>query len=492
MKKLTKLISLVLALVMLAAAFVGCGGATETPEGTTEEKKAQATESGSKESEETTEEEWKPDIEQKNYGEEFYLWVMGDVNPGSYYWVKESANETMSDAVYGRQEKIRQHLGVEIVFSGTESEDRYSGPFKTAVKNKDGSVDLLISHVYYGIEGFITGNYLTDFSEVAEFNLDADYWKLQFMENIGLNGHLYLGFSDYNILYTHVITFNKELLAKYEDQLDETVYSMVDNYRWTLDKMIWLASLAYVDTTSDGKTDDDTYGLTCYQSVPFVGFMQASNIQIVDMDDSGNYVLGFYTDQTKQRMSDLVDKLYNLTRSDFTCFKNNWEFPQITSGRALMQISRSLDLENYLSSEVDFGVLPFPMYDENQKDVGYRHLQWGGYQCIPSYLDNSEMTYETIELLSYYSDDVNIAYYEKLLGKKVADAPDDRRMLDVVWDSVCSDFGQTYFTVFYNTNVLYALPTLTREGTTENLSSYVAQRQNTVNRNLKKFIARFK
>ena len=489
MRSTVKLVSLMLAILMLASAFVGCKSPVESDE-TTEARTS--TEESTVAQDTDTEEEFKPDIEIKSYNDEFYLWVMGDVNPGQYYWVEESANETMSDAVYARQEKIRQHIGVEIVFSGTESEDRYSGPFKNAVKNKDGSVDLLISHVYYGIEGFISGNYLTDFSEIPEFNLEADYWKSQFMEDIGLNGHLYLGFSDYNILYTHVITFNKELLAKYEDQLDESVYAMVDNYHWTLDKMIWLASLAYVDTTADGKSDDDTFGITCYQSVPFVGFMQASNIQIVDIDDSGNYVLGFYTDKTKRRMSDLVDKLYELTRSEFACFKNNWDFPQITSGRALMQVSRSLDLESYIATDIEFGVLPFPMFDEAQSEVGYRHLQWGGYQCIPSYLTNPEMTYETIELLAYYSDDVNIAYYEKLLGKKVADAPDDRRMLDIVWDSVCSDFGQTYFTVFYDTNVLYALPSLTREGTTDNLASYVAQKQNTVNRNLKKFLARFK
>ena len=41
------------------------------------------------------------------------------------------------------------------------------------------------------------------------------------------------------------------------------------------------------------------------------------------------------------------------------------------------------------------------------------------------------MVGETVELLAYYSDDVNVAFYEKLLGKKVADAPDDRRMLEL-------------------------------------------------------------
>ena len=489
MKKSIRLISFAIALAMLVSSFSACSDVTD---GEIDTYDSSSMTVANAPAEDEIESEYFPDVEKKNYDSDFYLLMHPDSNTIDHHWVKESNNEIMSDAVYLRQQRIRDYLGVEIYGLATERTNQYVEPFRTAVKNKDGSIDACLSHVYFGLDGFISGGYLADLGSYSQLNLDADYWNLGFMEDLAIDGHMYLGKSDFNILWTFVITFNKELLAKYEDQLDESVYAMVDNYHWTLDKMIWLASLAYVDTTADGKSDDDTFGITCYQSVPFVGFMQASNIQIVDIDDSGNYVLGFYTDKTKRRMSDLVDKLYELTRSEFACFKNNWDFPQITSGRALMPVSRSLDLESYIATDIEFGVLPFPMFDEAQSEVGYRHLQWGGYQCIPSYLTNPEMTYETIELLAYYSDDVNIAYYEKLLGKKVADAPDDRRMLDIVWDSVCSDFGQTYFTVFYDTNVLYALPSLTREGTTDNLASYVAQKQNTVNRNLKKFLARFK
>jgi hypothetical protein len=132
------------------------------------------------------------------------------------------------------------------------------------------------------------------------------------------------------------------------------------------------------------------------------------------------------------------------------------------------------------------------MYNELQKDVGYRSLNWSGYQVIPSYLENPEMVGDTVEMLAYFSKDVSVAYYEKLLGKKVADAPDDRNMLDIVWDGICSDMGQTFFSVIIGTNALYVLPNLTKEGTTQNLASYVAMHQNTINRNFKKFMAHFK
>ena len=225
MKNYFKLIAFFIAIVMLVSVFAACGNESVVEDG-----------SGNSNSVEIDEDrEFTPDVEKNNYNEEFFFWIMGDSNPVDSYWVEESKSDALSEAVYNRQEQVRKYLGVEIVGSDTESEDRYVQPFKSAVQIKDGSVDLLVSHVYYGIDGFITGNYITDFNEIPEINLNADYWKLQFMEDIGINGRLYLGFGDLNILYTHLITFNKEILAKYEDQFDESIYEMVDNYHWTLE-----------------------------------------------------------------------------------------------------------------------------------------------------------------------------------------------------------------------------------------------------------------
>ena len=484
MKRYFRIIALILALATLVSVFVGCG---------TEGGKTNDENSTSSKAEEETE-EVHPEIEKKNWGTEFYFSNMDDVNPADYYWVEKSSNNTMTDAIYNRQETVRKYLGVEIIGTVTENEHRYIAPFQTAVKNKDDSVHLLLSHVYYGIDGFITGNYLTDFNEVDQIDLESDWWNYDFMEEISVNGRMYLGYSDFNIIYTHVIAFNKELMDKYADQLDESIYDTVTNYHWTLDKMIWLASLAYIDTNSDGKTpDDDIFGITAYQSVPFVGFMHAANINIVEQDEKGNYTVSCYNQKNKQKMSDLVDKLYELANSDYALFTSP-EYPSadLPSGRALMNVSGTFWLPGYLDYDVDFGVLPFPMYDEMQANVGYRSLQWGGYLCLPSYLANPEMVYETVEMMSFFSEPVKIAFYEKLLGKKVAESPNDRKMLDIVWDSVCSDFGQTYFSVVDTTNILYMLPSLTKVNRTQNLASYMAERESSANKSLKKFMANVK
>jgi hypothetical protein len=128
------------------------------------------------------------------------------------------------------------------------------------------------------------------------------------------------------------------------------------------------------------------------------------------------------------------------------------------------------------------------MFDEAQKDVGYRSLDWGGWICIPSYTDDINMVADTLEVLAFYSDDVKVTFYEKLLGKQVADAPEDRQMLDIIWDSICSDVGLTYSHIDTALdNNLYMLARVTYKDTTEQISSFVKSYEILANKKLKKF-----
>lgn len=480
MKKSFRIICLILALVLSCSVFVACNNngnekETKEPVATTET--------------ETKNEEVHPDIAKKNYGKDFFLSIQTDCNKMDCHWVEKSDKDALSESIYARQEKVYNYLGVETTATNAGSWTNYIESFKNAVKNKDDSVHTMITHVHQGIEGLITGNYVRDFNTIDEINLDADYWNQNFMEGLALNDKMFLGNSNFNILYTHVIAFNKNMMDQYDDALEEDVYSMVLNKRWTLDQMINLASLVYIDKTADGKTEDDTFGITGVQWVPFVGFLHASNIQYIDMDDSGTYSVSVYNSINQSKTATLVEKLKNMVASDYAWFRYRAETtPEVNleSGRALMTLVSTNGLPNLCNYDIDFGVLPYPMFDESQANVGYRHLQWGGYTVIPAYTKDPLMVAETIELLSFFSDDVNVTFYEKLLGKQVADAPLDRQMLDIVWDTICSDFGQAYLES--SGSWLYMLPELTQVNATQNLASYVKSKETSSNKTIRRFL----
>ena len=490
MKNYVRILSLLLALLLSVSALASCGngGGNEV---TTSADSASYEDGETDISTETVTEavaEAEPPRPAKNYGEDFFLWVHNDSNRIDYHWVEESSNDVLSQAIYDRQQKVYAHLGVTIYGTKTLVASQYIEPFKTAVKNKDGSVDTLITHVYSGVDGFITENYLTDLAGISEIDLDADYWNQDFMEQASYNGKHYLGKSDFNILYTYAVAFNKDMLDKYDDALNESLYDMVLNYRWTLDQMLSLAQMVYIDHTADGKTIDDTFGIVSEQDIQFVGLLSGCNVNLIEQNEKGEYVFSAYNEVNRAVTTDVIEKLRELAKADCSWFwpHGSGETIAFQNQTALMTLASTNNLPSYLNYEINCGVLPYPLYDESQKDVGYRSLQWGGYTCVPSYVRNLSMVGDTLEMLSFYSDSVNEAFYEKLLGKQVAESPIDKQMLQIIWDGICTDFAQTYYSALSNTQVLYMASTLTKTTNTQNLSSYVASVEKAVNKALKK------
>ncbi len=494
-KKLLSLLALTLILTMTLPLFAACG---DGEQGTDADTKAEQTTSGEPTSDSgsvsltETEAAVFPEVEQQDYDADFFMHIMADSNRPEYHWVEESRGDTMSEAVYNRQEQVRRYLGVEIFSESSAGHSLlYIDTFKTAVKNKDDSVQLFLSHVYGGLSGLITEGYLTDFNNLPGVNTEADYWSAEIMEDLAVEGRMYMGYSRYNILNTHVITFNKEMMEKYGDSLGSSVYDMVDNYEWTLDRMIYIANLAYVDTTSDGKTPDDTFGITGNIHTASTSFLQAADIQLVEQDDTGAYKFSVYNELNAERTVTLLDKLKDLFTSEVAWVNDQFHNPvqhiPLHTGRSLMCIMNTNDLPKLCEYELTFGVLPFPMYDEEQKDVGYRHLKWGGQMVVPSYLANPQMVGETLEMLSFFSAAVNEAFYEKLLGKQASDLPEDRKVLALVWDTICSDFGQSYCSLT-DGDILNMVPIIMASGKDTSIVTMVAANEKNFNKLFEKFV----
>jgi hypothetical protein len=75
-----------------------------------------------------------------------------------------------------------------------------------------------------------------------------------------------------------------------------------------------------------------------------------------------------------------------------------------------------------------------------------------------------------------------------VLGKQSADSPDDRRMLQIVWDGICSEFIQAYYNVALESRILYMMPDLTDKSTDTSLASFMATWTGTVNKKVSKFL----
>jgi hypothetical protein len=226
------------------------------------------------------------------------------------------------------------------------------------------------------------------------------------------------------------------MMAKYN--LTEP-YDDVRNKTWTLDKLISMASTVSADD-GDGKwTEKDTYGISGWGWVPLISFVTASDMKIVDRDDAGDFVIAY--ENNSEKMISLLDKIMAMYNADYSYF---WKSTGGTAlnfaeGNSLFQLYDSTHLTEFREEDIRFGVLPYPLWDEQQAE--YKSLNWNGIFGVPGSIKNPEMVGDVLELMGYYTADVKIAYYEKLLGSKLSDAPDDAEMLDIIWNSQVSDVG---------------------------------------------------
>ena len=445
MKIWLKILVFAMALVLILSSFVGCN--TDEPELDTDTDE-----------EDTEEIDYFPDVEKKDYDMEFSMYMQPINNFSEYYILEESNGSPMDEAVYTRQEKVKKWLGVDMIHKEDLSLGwiNYTTILETAVMNKDGTLEALLSHYNGGVPQLISGGYLKDFNDMVGIDLDAEYWNSEFMDTIELKGHRYLGFGDCNMLFTYLITFNKNMFDQYADSSvvgGKSLYDMVRDYEWTFERMFEISGLVYSDATGDGKTKDDTFGFAASAWEPYRSFIHASGMNSMEQDASGSYKVVLNSDQYYPKVDKLIALLSEVALDnsawiDYSCVVvHDPSVLSLTTNRVLMSVYETMHLSGYLDYELDFGVLPLPMFDQAQKGTcGYRHLQFGGYICVPTYVKDEYMVGETLEMYNFYSSNVKITFYEKVLGKQVADMPDDSAMLDIIWDSICTEVGFTYAT----------------------------------------------
>lgn len=465
MKTMTKFLALLLVGVLLLSC-VGCGNSTNDNVDTT------GVASQDTASEEDT--EFKPDIEQSNYEKEFVITGVGSIR--DYATVAdEERGDPLMDTIYERNMKVEEYLGVEIIDVDAGDWLAYTGNILRTVQAGDDEYQLISTHPYQGVISFLTSDAAYDFAQLESINLDAPYWRTDFMSEMKIHDKYLVGYNDMCLTIVHCITFNKELMETYRMEFP---YDQVNNKTWTLDSFFSMASVV-----TSGNTDrNGAYGIAGSGWVELISMVTSSNIKVVDKDSDGNFRVAY--ENNSEKTYSLLEKVHGMFNSEYAYLSS----PRLSragldfrDGTSMFYLMSTDQLATYRDTSFDFGVLPYPLYDEAQED--YRSLNWNGVMFIPASIKNEEMVGDVLELLAYYSDPMKTAYYEDLLGSKIAQAPQDAQMLDVIWGSVVSDIGMITANLNGMDPLLYMIPNLCVDGT-DRYASFLKSNSRNANRSL--------
>ena len=446
MKKILKSISLILVILMLFTAFAACDKDNDTSKETEDSKNdtssvSSSTEGGKNEPNDpplTENSEFK--VPSANYGKDF------NILASKYIYTDfvqcEDTSNSLDLAIYERDGKIKTHLGVTLKYNlvGSSSMRDIASAFNALKANHasgDDAYQLYLTDASAAVLVLATQYYVSDLQTFEDINLNADYWNKEVMEELEYKSKLYYGVSDYMIANPNVVFFNKTMQENYKIR---NPYEMVRDGTWTLENM----TVESMKVAEPGDKATKNLGLGTIGEWHFVSFLDSCDVEIVK-DEGGYKTLDMSA--ANERYANVYDQLEALCASDTSLLydpaTHDVHDPDksIASGRVLFSFVALHQANDYRKTDVKFGILPYPKYDTDQKE--YRSFDWSGLMCVPVTIKDPNMVGQVLECLSYFSangeNNIHTAYYENLLGSKLADAPDDYEMLKIIYDGVVTN-----------------------------------------------------
>lgn len=374
--------------------------------------------------------------------EEFYAVAFEWQGYPYYFFAEEESSDPMQSALYNRQRAIEDAIGVKISYYLYPSYSALNQAIDQDVNVGETAIDMALLHCITGVAQFTSGGFLYPLDELEYVDVKAPWWNEEQMEGLRLGSSYYFGVNDFMIPCPYVIYFNKEMVEDTEGMEDP--YQLVLDQKWTFDVFEEMARAATVDVNTDGNytVDFDSFGVAVHDDSDYSSFLTAFDQPITAKNEDGILTVALNTEKTV----DIFERFADMSAAKVFYPDASIEKEQITldSGRLLFYFAPISEAEKLRDCEIDFGILPYPKYDEAQAD--YKSLDWGGLMCVPSVISNPELTGAVIELLAFESKkEVIPTYYDSVLDGQLAQDPESVKMLDILFDTICYEPAMNYW-----------------------------------------------
>ena len=442
--KHTRIPAFLLAALMLATTACGQGG-TGSQNDTSAGSGSDTTDNAPTE---TLRSQTKDSLPEKDYkGAQFTVLYR---NEWAYEFVSEEQNgDILNDAIYERNRAVEDRFNIEFNFIGLPG-TWGSAEYKTAITNSvvagDSEFDLITAYQAESVTPAMEG-YFMNIYDLPYIDTEAPWWSEKCNTSLTVNNKLFITTGDIALTLwdnMYVFYFNKKLAENYN--LPD-IYELVRNGKWTIDKLAELSANVSSDINGDTKFDEnDLYGFLTSKDNHMRAWIVAGETPIVRQNDDGLMEACFVTERTQT----LLDKLLSLHYSESTFFNNSiLSEPYKTEEPVIFTSDRALFMSGYLGNasilrnmDTDFGIIPYPKYDEDQEEYRTTAHNAVSMMCFPVTIKDPEMSAIITEALCAESyRNVIPDYYEIVLKTKGARDDESAEMIDMIRDSLIFDFG---------------------------------------------------
>ena len=458
MTRLTKSLSLLLALLMLlsvAAVFTGCG---ETQEGPAVDQTGNSTANTEGE---TIEEDHRFDGVNYN-GRPFRIYTSTNVSTmgkGNSNFLIEGTGETdgglVNDAVLERNIQVEDLLGVELEFTQIDlNYNEVAADIRRFTTSGTDEYDLVINDIYAYAELLIEGNFRNVLDEDCVFDFERPYWYKDYMDDLRLvDGYQYVLAGDYfiDILRdAHLLLLNKQIYLDHYNRKADELYDVVTNFEWTYEKMNEIISDMYVDKNLNGTKDKgDQFG---FMEPEFWGgsipFSVSGNPTFISRDEDGYPTVVLHEGDRANQLANAMSTLFNNESTSVGLTLDNELLTAFTQDECLIVGYQRLgSLENAIlrQMEGDAAVLPYPMLFASDKKYTTSAHDTTEMGAILATSTDLAFISTVVEVLNRETAKILIpVYYKECLQVQCVDDEKAAAIIDIIHDNFDNSFILAY------------------------------------------------
>jgi len=451
-KRITSLALLLASLIITTAS---CGGAD------TGSNQADTTAAGGDQAAETTAAETErisyksanlPEKDFEGYNIRFRTPKPSYDNAWWYIDTETENGEILNDAIYERNATIEDAFNVEITCAYSDTTDKYRDDLKNAISAGDDLCDIAFGPLDRTNPLFLA-DMLIDLNTVDHINFEQPWWDQGFVESFTINNKLFFGSGDISSvmdLRTYAMVFNKDLADKLGYDYP---YEAVRDNKWTREYFLSYVKGVNSDVNGDGQMNyDDRWG---YFSENQCSAMLAVSFDahIAELDENGKLVTKLLEERNLSRLSAameiIIDKEATIWANPLVQENgNSWPVASkwFAEGGALI---RSASFEtvprDYRTMEQDFGIIPFPKYDEAQENYRTVTAQTGNIVALPVTVNDPDRAALILEAMAAESvETIKPAFYDVCLTGKYVRDDESSDMIEIILDNKVYDLGYIF------------------------------------------------
>ena len=350
---------------------------------------------------------------------------------------ESETGDVVSDSIYKRNEKIADRFNVNIK-SVTLPDDstQWNQQLEGEVMSGSGDYDVVMPDYWWGCE---TRGLFLNMLDYDVLDFSAPYWCAGWNDSATIYGQLYSAVGSMSldlIRMLEVIYFNPALIGSLGL---ENPYDLVDNHKWTLDKMTEMAAAALSDLNGDSEynIENDRLGYACDIQAGRA-LLASAGMKIATPTSDGAYEYNFMND----RFVTMYDKVYDIINNNKACcYSNSVDLNAVFKNDNLLFLGAGVGNTDYLRDmKTDFGIIPTPMLDESQENYVTYNLGTYYMAILKTAKDPlmSAVMLEALNAESYKS--VVGTYFDTALKGKYSRDEETAKMLDLILSDTFFDF----------------------------------------------------